>query len=65
MSGKLKIYLYPSCTFTPEEERRALSFMVVGETGCGKTTLLNSFINSLLGVDMNDNFRFKINSRKF
>ena len=53
------------CNFTRKEEIKALSFMVVGETGCGKTTLLNSFINSLLGVDMNDNFRFKINSRKF
>ena len=34
--------------------------MVVGETGCGKTTLLNSFINSLLGVEMEDDYRFKI-----
>ena len=58
--GKLKIYLYPSCTFTKKEEISALSFMVVGETGCGKTTLLNSFINSLLGVEMEDNYRFKI-----
>ena len=58
--GNLDIYLYPSCNFTRKEEIKALSFMVVGETGCGKTTLLNSFINSLLGVDMNDNFRFKI-----
>ena len=65
MSGKLKIYLYPSCTFTPEEERRALSFMVVGETGCGKTTLLNSFINSLLGVEMEDDYRFKIIFEEF
>ena len=34
--------------------------MVVGETSSGKTTLLNSFINALLGVEMKDNFRFRI-----
>ena len=58
--GELKIYLYPSDNFTVMDEKNALSFMVVGETGCGKTTLLNSFINSLLGVEFEDNFRFKI-----
>ena len=30
-----------------------------------KTTLLNSFVNALLGVEMNDNFRFKIISENF
>ena len=60
IKGNLKIYLYPSCKFTPREEIKALTFMVVGETGCGKTTLLNSFINSLLGVEMEDDYRFKI-----
>jgi len=34
--------------------------MVVGETGSGKTTLLNSFINFLLGVKINDDYRYKI-----
>ena len=63
--GKLKIYLYPSVEFSSYEEYQALSFMVVGETGCGKTTLLNSFINSLLGVEIDDDFRFKIIDEKF
>ena len=30
-----------------------------------KTTLLNSFVNALLGVEMNDNFRFTIISENF
>lgn len=34
--------------------------MVVGETGSGKTTLLNSFVNFLLGVNINDQYRYKI-----
>ena len=34
--------------------------MVVGQTGCGKTTLLNSFINYVLGIEIDDNFRYEI-----
>ena len=34
--------------------------MVVGESGSGKTTLLNSFVNFLLGVKINDEYRYKI-----
>ena len=34
--------------------------MVVGQAGCGKTTLLNSFINYKLGIEIDDNFRYEI-----
>ena len=63
--GNLNIYLYPICKFSDIEEMNALSFIVVGETGCSKTTLFNSFVNALLGVEMNDNFRFTIISENF
>ena len=56
----LDIYLYPKFLFHDFEENKALSFMVVGETGSGKTTLLNSFVNFLLGVNINDQYRYKI-----
>ena len=58
--NNLDIYLYPKFNFYDFEEKKALSFIVVGETGSGKTTLLNSFVNFLLGVKINDDYRYKI-----
>ena len=59
-NNNLDIYLYPKFNFYEFEERKSLSFMVVGESGSGKTTLLNSFVNFLLGVKINDEYRYKI-----
>ena len=58
--NNIKIYKYPDIKFTKEQDEKAISFMVVGETGNGKTTLLNSLINYILGVKFEDKFRYKI-----
>ena len=58
--NNLKIYLYPTDKLTEEEEKRTTILMVVGQTGSGKTTLLNSLVNFLLGIQLEDNFRYKI-----
>ena len=36
------------------------TFLILGPTGAGKTTLVDSFLNFLLGIEMQDNFRYKL-----
>ena len=57
--GKLDIYLYPKIELNEDEKEKAISFMVLGQTGCGKTTLINSFLNYILGIQIEDNFRYE------
>ena len=47
-----KLYQY-----NPKSEK---VLMLIGATGSGKTTLLNAIVNYVLGVCLEDNFRFKL-----
>lgn len=38
----------------------AKTLIVLGETGCGKSTFLNSLANYLAGVEVEDPFRYFI-----
>ena len=42
------------------KRKRPKVVMVVGETGSGKTTFINAMFNFLCGVEIEDNFRFKL-----
>ena len=42
------------------QSARCYNFVVVGGTGAGKTTLIDSFINYLFGIDFYDTFRYKL-----
>ena len=46
--------------FTPDDEKKSINLLVVGETGTGKTTLLNSMVNYLLGIKYDDKVRVKM-----
>lgn len=56
----LDIYQYPKIEFTKEEEEKAITILVIGETGSGKTTLINSFVNAVMGITISMKFRYFI-----
>ena len=56
----LDIYLYPQIELNEIEKEKAIVFILLGETGSGKTLLLNSFINYVLGIEFEDIFRYEI-----
>ena len=43
-----------------KQSQRCFNFVVVGMTGSGKTTLIDSLVNYCLGVEFYDKFRYKL-----
>ena len=41
------------------QKKKELFHLLLGQTGSGKTLILNSFINYILGIKIEDNFRYE------
>ena len=61
---ELDFYLYPQRKLTDEEKASSLNIMVVGETGSGKSTWLNSFLNYLQEIQLEENERYYLFDEK-
>ena len=64
IKNNLKIYQYPSIKLNNAQLRKTKSLIVIGETGSGKTTLLNCFVNYLMEIRKDDDFRYIIIDEK-
>ena len=61
----LDLYLYPTFELTKGEEKNSIVVQVVRKIENRKTTLLNVFINYLMGINYEDNFRYIIINEEF
>jgi len=68
IKNNLKIYKYPKINLDSSQIKKCKNLIVIGETGSGKTTLINCFINYLMGINKYDDFRYILvdeNNNKF
>ena len=53
------LYNYPlNIEYSAKEE--PISILFVGQSGTGKSTFINAYVNHLLGITKNDNIRYKL-----
>ena len=60
--GKIEIYNYSNEKFNDVEESSAINLLLIGENQSGKTSLINTFINAIMNIKIDDNFRYIITS---
>ena len=56
--NNLNIYMYPKINLDSSMIQKCKNLIMIGETGSGKTTLINCFINYLMGINKYDDFRY-------
>ena len=58
LSTKIRYFIYPKITFTSQEENDSKVLLLIGKTGDGKSSFVNSLVNIYLGIKFEDNFRY-------
>ena len=43
-----------------KKENRCFNFLVIGQSGSGKTTWIDAFLNHILGIEFYDKFRYRL-----
>jgi len=58
-SGRLSCLYNGECTCA-SENHNVLNFIVIGQTGVGKTTLIDTYVNYLCDISQYDKFRYRL-----
>jgi tRNA A37 threonylcarbamoyladenosine biosynthesis protein TsaE len=56
--GGIHIYKYPIVSLTNQEVLEAKVILFLGETGAGKTRMINYFVNAVHAIKYSDNIRY-------
>jgi polynucleotide 5'-kinase involved in rRNA processing len=61
MKDNSYIYLYPNINLEEKEiQLNCKVILLVGQTGSGKSTMIDLIINYLMGIDFDDVIRYKL-----
>ena len=64
IDNSIEVYEKPSDILSDDEKKIAKNILIIGETGVGKSSFINSFVCYLLGVQMYNKERFKMVNEK-
>ena len=63
-NGRFNYYLYPEIDLSPVEKNLSLNILFFGLIGSGVSSLLQSFVNYLEGIQLEENNRYYLFDRK-
>ena len=59
VDNKLEIYDYP-LNIEYSSKEKSISILFVGQSGAGKSTFINAYVNHILGITKDDKIRYKL-----